>query len=90
MQEGNGNEHRVSFHGYAKGFAQLIHSPTTWTNNPMIINTNKKLTNDTSPGPIGGPQPRNSLAPSGADYQGESIPSLPCTDQLDDILLFAC
>ena len=84
FSEGNGNEHRVSFHGYAKGFAQLIHSPTTWTNNPMIINTNKKLTDDTSPGPIGGPQPRNSLAPQGADYQG--ILECPCTTKSDKIL----
>ena len=84
MQEGNGNEHRVSFHGYAKGFAQLIHSPTTWTNNPMIINTNKKLTNDTSPGAIGGPQPRNSLAPPNADYQG--ILECPCTTKIEKIL----
>lgn len=60
----------VPWSRYAKGFAQLIHSPTTWTNNPMIINTNKRITNDTSPGPIGGPQPRNSLAPPNADYQG--------------------
>jgi hypothetical protein len=84
FSEGNGNEHRLSFHGYAKGFAQLIHSPTTWTNNPMIINTNKRLTNDTSPGPIGGPVPRNSLAPEGADYQ--SILECPCTTKVEKIL----
>lgn len=84
FSEGNGNEHRVSFHGYAKGFAQLIHSPTTWTNNPMIINTNKRITNDSSPGPIGGPQPRNSLAPKGADYQG--ILECPCTTKSTKIV----
>lgn len=66
FSEGNGNEHRVSYKGYAAGYAQLIHSPTTWVNNPMIINTAKSLTDDTSPGPIGGPMPTNSQAPKGA------------------------
>jgi hypothetical protein len=55
FSEGNGNEHRNSYHGFANGIAQLIHSPTEFTNNAMIINTNKRLTNDNSPGPIGGP-----------------------------------
>jgi hypothetical protein len=50
----------------------------------MIINTNKKLTNDTSPGAIGGPQPRNSLAPPNADYQG--ILECPCTTKVEKIL----
>ena len=59
FSEGNGNEHRLSFHGFAKGFAQLIHSPTTWANNPMIINTNKRITNDTSPGPMCDATPRH-------------------------------
>jgi hypothetical protein len=36
----------------------------------MIINTNKALTNDTSPGAVGGPLPRNALSPPGADYSG--------------------
>ena len=63
FSEGNGNEHRNSYKGYAQGFAQLVHSPTVWSNNAMIINTNKRLTNDKTPGPIGGPQPTHSLAP---------------------------
>ena len=37
FSEGNGNEHRGAYKGYAKGFAQLIRSPITWANNPMII-----------------------------------------------------
>ena len=44
FSEGNGNEHRASFKGYPKGYAQLLASPTTWINSPMIINTNKRLT----------------------------------------------
>ena len=84
FSEGNGNEHRVSFKGYATGFAQLIQSPTTWTAIPMIINTNKELTDDTSPGPIGGPQPKGPLAPPDADYQG--ILECPCTTRVSKIL----
>jgi len=89
FSEGNGNEHRNSFKGYSKEFAQLIESPTTFTNNAMIINTNKKLTDDTSPGPIGGPVPRMSLAPKvvdgkGADYQ--AVLECPCTSRKPKIL----
>ena len=84
FSEGNGNEHRVSFKGYAKGFSQLIYSPESFLCQPMIINTNKRLTNDTSPGPIGGPQPRNTLAPPNADYQG--ILECPCTTRKPKVL----
>eukprot|EP00041_Stephanoeca_diplocostata_P025952 m.691955 g.691955 ORF g.691955 m.691955 type:complete len:857 (+) comp22858_c0_seq1:64-2634(+) len=87
FSEGNGNEHRVSYKGYANGVAQLIHSPTTWTNNAMIINTNKRLTNDTSPGPMVRDQrliPRHSIAPPDANYAG--ILECPCTTRLPKIL----
>jgi hypothetical protein len=84
FSEGNGNEHRVSLKAFPRGFAQLIHSPTTWNANAMIINTNKEITDDTSPGPIGGPQPRNSLAPKGAAYQG--ILECPCTTRIAKVL----
>lgn len=50
----------------------------------MIIDTNKELTDDVSPGPIGGPVPRMSLAPKGADYQG--ILECPCTTRKPKIL----
>lgn len=87
FSEGNGNEHRASYKGYANGVAQLIHSPTTWSNNAMIINTNKNLTNDTSAGPIVRDQrllPRHSIAPPDADYSG--ILECPCTTRLPKIL----
>lgn len=75
---------RGSYRAFAKGVGQLIHSPTTWANIAMIINTNKRLTNDTSPGPVGGPLPKNSLAPPNADYSG--ILECPCTDRLPKVL----
>jgi hypothetical protein len=84
FSEGNGNEHRASYKGAPAGFAQLIESPVTFVSDPMIINTNKRLTKDKSPGPIGGPQPRNSLAPLGADYQG--ILECPCTTRKPKVL----
>eukprot|EP00812_Abedinium_dasypus_P000841 NODE_109_length_2084_cov_290.840315.p1 GENE.NODE_109_length_2084_cov_290.840315~~NODE_109_length_2084_cov_290.840315.p1 ORF type:complete len:681 (+),score=169.76 NODE_109_length_2084_cov_290.840315:29-2044(+) len=85
ISEGNGNEARGAFKGYARGFAQLIASPTYYLSVPMIINTNKKLTNDTSPGPINHELlPRNSLAPPDALYSG--IDECPCTTRTTKIL----
>eukprot|EP00325_Prymnesiales_sp_UTEX-LB-985_P010507 CAMPEP_0174696172 /NCGR_PEP_ID=MMETSP1094-20130205/2390_1 /TAXON_ID=156173 /ORGANISM="Chrysochromulina brevifilum, Strain UTEX LB 985" /LENGTH=884 /DNA_ID=CAMNT_0015892883 /DNA_START=17 /DNA_END=2671 /DNA_ORIENTATION=+ len=42
FSEGNGGESRKSFHGYPKGFAQLIDSPKTWTITPMQIDTRRR------------------------------------------------
>merc|ERR1719498_2278255 len=42
FSEGNGGESRKSFHGYPKGFAQLIESPTTWHITPMQIDTRNR------------------------------------------------
>eukprot|EP00947_MAST-08B_sp_MAST-8B-sp1_P005814 g5814.t1 len=83
FSEGNGNEHRASYKGYAPGFAQLIASPTVWANSPMIINLNKRLTKETTPGPVASLQPRRSLAPRpprpDATYNG--VLECPCTDR---------
>eukprot|EP00051_Salpingoeca_urceolata_P017198 m.232662 g.232662 ORF g.232662 m.232662 type:complete len:760 (+) comp18886_c7_seq3:142-2421(+) len=82
LSEGNGNEHRLSFKSFPTGYAQLIDSPTMFISNPMIINTNKRLTDDTSPGPIANKPsllPKNSLAPPNASYSG--ILECPCTDR---------
>ena len=88
FSEGNGNEHRGSYKGYAKGYAQVIKSPRIWANNPMIINTNKKLTNEkgtaSSPGHISRLLPKHSLAPKDATYSG--ILECPCTDRKIKIL----
>ena len=70
FSEGNGNEHRRSFKGYPSGYAQLIESPVSWANGPMMINTNKRLTGETTPGPIASLLPKNSLAPPNATYSG--------------------
>lgn len=78
FSEGNGNEHRGSYRGYARGYAQLIQSPREWSNNPMIINTNKRLTADTSPGHINHKLvPPGVLSPSDSKYSG--LLECPCT-----------
>jgi hypothetical protein len=88
FSEGNGNEHRASFKGYARGFAQLIYAPTTWANNPMVINTNKNLTPtdpEIDPGPIDHTLvPAHSLAPKDSTYSG--IIECPCTTRKIKIL----
>lgn len=85
FSEGNGNEHGGSYKGFATGFAQLIESPVVLMEGPMIINTNKRLTNDSSPGHINNQLlPRNSLAPAGAGYSG--IAECPCTSRKPKIL----
>ena len=43
FSEGNGGESRKSFHGYPKGQAQLIESPTGWHINPMQIDTRNRV-----------------------------------------------
>ena len=75
FSEGNGNEHRVSFKGFAKGYAQLVHSPVAFVNSPMIINMNKRLTGESTPGVVASLQPRLSIAPRGPDakYSGLCI-----------------
>jgi hypothetical protein len=37
FSEGNGGEMRKSYHGYPKGFAQLIDSPTEFVMTPMQV-----------------------------------------------------
>lgn len=42
FSEGNGGESRKSFHGYPRGFAQLVESPQTWHITPMQIDTRRR------------------------------------------------
>mmetsp|Transcript_23640 Transcript_23640/g.65574 ORF Transcript_23640/g.65574 Transcript_23640/m.65574 type:complete len:396 (+) Transcript_23640:297-1484(+) len=76
FSEGNGNEHRLSFHGYPQGFAQVIYSPDRMVNFFHLINTR-------GGGGRGGPGssllPRNSQATLGARYCG--LIECPCTDR---------
>ena len=79
LHEGNGGEFRQSYHGYPKGYAQLVESPETFSLQPMQIDTWNRNNNYTA-GRDGGvnpfnmssrprgkfvpfTQPRNSVAP---------------------------
>lgn len=73
--QGNGNEHRRSFKYLAKGFTQLIESPNVFVLRPMMINTK----NPDGPG-RGGPLPKASRAPPGANYSG--LMECPCTTRI--------
>ena len=42
FSEGNGGESRKSYHGYPKGYAQLLQSPQTWHLTPMQIDTRNR------------------------------------------------
>ena len=42
FSEGNGGESRKSFHGYPKGYAQLIASPQAWHITPMQLDTRRR------------------------------------------------
>merc|ERR1719460_1692565 len=85
FSEGNGNEARGSYKGFPRDFGLLIDSPTEFLTIPMIINTNKALTDDDTPGPINHQLlPRNSIAPKGAGYSG--LEECPCTDRIEFIV----
>lgn len=81
--EGNGNEARAAFKHYPEGYGLNIESPQDFLTIPMIINTNKRLTGDTSPGPI-----NHDLLPANAerpqDFSG--IIECPCTDRIEKVV----
>lgn len=79
FSEGNGGEFRLSYHGYPKGYAQLVESPDTFNMNPMQIDTwnRKHSTSEFHPGPL----PKSSRIPASAGYSG--LIECPCTDRLE-------
>lgn len=79
ISEGNGGEMRKSYHGYPKGYAQLIQSPDTFSVTPMQIDTwNRNMTDATF---LPGPLPRSSKIRDGvAGYN--PILECPCSDRL--------
>eukprot|EP00005_Dracoamoeba_jomungandri_P011599 CAMPEP_0174265228 /NCGR_PEP_ID=MMETSP0439-20130205/25700_1 /TAXON_ID=0 /ORGANISM="Stereomyxa ramosa, Strain Chinc5" /LENGTH=693 /DNA_ID=CAMNT_0015351583 /DNA_START=91 /DNA_END=2172 /DNA_ORIENTATION=+ len=78
FSEGNGGEFRKSFHGYPKGFAQLIQSPTEFHIQPMQIDTHNRDYNGT--GFKAGLLPKSSAAPPDAHYSG--LLECPCTTRI--------
>ena len=88
FSEGNGGESRKSFHGYPKGYAQLIHSPESWHITPMQIDTRNRDCGVT-PADVGkctqfapGPEPKQArygrgIPAAGTNYSG--LLECPCT-----------
>lgn len=72
--EGNGNEHRGTFHGLPTGYAQLLHSPRTF--NAFLHTINTRM-------PYLGPWllPRESPASPTDAYSG--LAECPCTDRME-------
>lgn len=78
FSEGNGGEFRKSYHGYPKGYAQLLESPDTFHISPMQIDTwNRTMA---SPKYEPGPLPKNSRVPAKAGYSG--LVECPCSDRI--------
>ena len=85
----NGGEYRLSFHGYAPGYAQVIESPTSFQITPMQIDTfHRDKMNLTGPTKfVPGPLPRNSLSPtSGPDATYSGLLECPVTTRIQRIL----
>lgn len=80
LHEGNGGEFRKSFHGYPKGFAQLVDSPEEFVLQPMQIDTWNRDNVDMN-GFVPGPEPVKSEALPGAAYSG--LLECPCTDRIE-------
>jgi len=80
--EGNGGEMRKSYHGFPKGMAQLIDSPSYFVMTPMQIDTwnrNRSMWDPFVPGP----EPKSSQAPhSGPDAVYSGHLECPCTDRI--------
>jgi len=88
FSEGNGGESRKSYHGYPKGFAQLIDSPTMWHTQPMQIDTRNRDCG-VRPEDVGncttfvpGPEPKQARYGRGASGASNSgILECPCNER---------
>ena len=81
----NGGEYRLSYHGYAPGYVQVIESPTKFQITPMQIDTwNRDEMNLTGPTKfVPGPVPRSSLAPlTGSDAMYSGLLECPLTTRV--------
>ena len=81
----NGGEYRLSYHGYAPGYVQVLESPTQFQITPMQIDTwNRDKMNLTGPTRfVPGPVPRSSLAPTeGPDALYSGLLECPLTTRI--------
>jgi hypothetical protein len=81
FSEGNGNEHRGSFHGVPKGYAQLLDSPASVGLLHMSINTRNPKGPNLNPREA--PHPRSSHAQwNGATDGWSGLLECPCTTRI--------
>lgn len=81
FSEANGGESRASFHGYPKGYAQIVHSPEVFRIQPMQIDTRNRdprYINDTVFHE--GLLPKEVVSPPNASYSG--LLECPCTTRI--------
>jgi len=81
FSEGNGGEMRQSWHGYPKGYAQLLYSPSYFAVADMSIDTKNR---DHPTVRALGPLPKaayGGAAPADQEYSG--LLECPCTDRID-------
>jgi len=84
----NGGEYRKSFHGYAPGWAQIVHSPESLSVEPMQIDTWNRDKMPLEGGAfVPGPVPRNSLAPTeGPDAIYSGLLECPVTTRIRKVI----
>lgn len=83
LREGNGGEFRQTFHGYPRGFAELVDSPVSFSIEPMQIDTWNRDNKNMS-GFVPGPEPQSSMAPRGnsPDHVYSGLLECPCTTRI--------
>lgn len=81
FSEGNGGEFRLSYHGYPKGYAQLLQSPNTFLLTPMQIDTwnREEIGHKFRAGPL----PRNSFLYNETTATYSGLLECPCSDRIE-------
>lgn len=82
FSEANGGEMRLSYHGYPKGYAQLIRSPDTWQINPMQVDTWNRAAG-ASPKFKPGPLPKISPVYNDPSATYSGLLECPCSDRIE-------
>ena len=80
FSEGNGGEFRSSYHGYPRGYAQLLQNPDHFQLCPMQIDTWNRTAMQHTPLYHPGPLPQSSRIPQSAGYNG--LLECPCSDRV--------
>jgi len=84
--EANGGEFRVSFHGYANNYAQLLYSPRYFNIQPMQIDTRNRDSRYINNSVFhAGLLPTRSAAPPNADYSG--LLECPCITRINKTIV---